>query len=118
MGLSGGPARTKPTPNQPRLNPGPEPPGGSKTSTGSIDRDLGTSGRPLGISDNDECIVDRGLGSFMDFQELPKHLQGASYEPLEASLTAFWCSPDRLVVHPYTSRTSKSDAKCLFSMQV
>ena len=85
MGLSGAPARPKPTPAQPRLNPDSEPPGGSKTSTGSIDRDLGISGRPLGVSENDECIEDRGLGGFMDLQELPKHLQGASYEPLEAS---------------------------------
>ena len=84
MGLSGAPARFKSTPNQPRPNPGSEPPGGSKTSTGSIDRDLGISGRPLGISENDECIEDRGLGGFMDLQELPKHLQGASYELLEA----------------------------------
>ena len=58
-------------------------------SAGSIDRDLGTSGRPLGGSGNDECIEDRGFGRFMDLQELPRHLQGASPEPLEASREPF-----------------------------
>ena len=79
--MSGGPAAPGPRPAQQLRGP---PSGGSKTSTGSIDRDLGISGRPLGISENDECIEDRGLGGFMDLQELPKHLQGASYELLEA----------------------------------
>ena len=58
--------------------------------TGPIDRDLGTSGDVLGGSENDECIEDRGLGSFLDLQELPKHLQGASWEPLEDSSGASW----------------------------
>ena len=94
MGLSGDPARTGST----RLNPRPGlvvvPPGGSKTSTGSIDPDLGTSGRPLGVFENDECIEDRGLGSFLDLQELPKHLQGGSYDPLKVSSGASWGSPE------------------------
>ena len=88
---------TRPVPDQPLAQITRAPPGGSKTSTGSIDRDLGTSGRPLGGSGNDECIEDRGLGRFMDLQELPRHLQGASPEPLEASSGASWGSPDRLL---------------------
>ena len=44
----------------------------------------------LGGSETDECIEDRGLGSFLDLQELPKHLQGASWEPLEGSSGASW----------------------------
>ena len=73
--------------------------------TGLIDRDLGTSGKVLGGSETDECIEDRGLGSFLDLQELPKHLQGASWEPLEDSSGASWGllgssrgSPGRLLV--------------------
>ena len=62
-----------------------------------MDRDLGTSGRDLGDSETDERIEDRGLGKFMDLQELPRHLQGASPEPLEASSGASWGSPDRLL---------------------
>ena len=72
---------------------------------GPIDRDLGTSGRVLGGSETDECIEDRGLGSFLDLQELPKHLQGASWEVLEDSSGASWGllgssrgSPGRLLV--------------------
>ena len=59
------------------------------------------SGRPW----NDECIDDRGLGSFVDLQELPKHLKGASWELLEDSSGASWGllgssrgSPGRLLV--------------------
>ena len=54
---------------------------------------------------NDECIDDRGLGSFVDLQELPKHLKGASWELLEDSSGASWGllgssrgSPGRLLV--------------------
>ena len=66
MGLSGGPARTGPTRNNPRPGLVVLLSGGLKTLTGSIDRDLGISGRPLGVSENDACIEDRGLGSFID----------------------------------------------------
>ena len=47
------------------------------------------------LSSTNECIKDRGFGSFMNLQELPKHLQGASHEPLEASSGASSGSPDR-----------------------
>ena len=54
---------------------------------------------------NDECIDDRGLGSFLDIQDLPKHLKGASWELLEDSSGASWGllgssrgSPGRLLV--------------------
>ena len=57
----------------------------------------------------------------MDLQELPKHLQGASYEPLKVSSGASWGSPDRLLVpqgapelQNDTSRASTSDPESLF----
>ena len=61
------------------------------------------------------------MGSFLDLQELPKHLQGASWEPLEDSSGASWgllgsflglsWSPFGA---PDASRTSKSDVKTHF----
>ena len=89
--------------------------------TGPIDRDLGTSGRVLGGSETDECIEDRGLGSFLDLQELPKHLQGASWEPLGDSSGASWGLLGTFLGlswstfgAPDASRTSKSDVKTHF----
>ena len=118
MGLSGVPARTGST--QPTPQPGfpVVPPGGSKTSTGSIDRDLGTSGKPLGGSEKDECIEDGALGRFLDACWTPKNSQstskeyrgslfGASWELLGNFLGLSW-SPFGA---PDASRTSKSDVK-------
>ena len=77
MGLSGGPARTGPTRNNPRNNPPPGflvvPPGGSKTSTGSIDPDLGPLRELLGAV----LIVSwcfRELQSFKMTPPEPQHL--------------------------------------------
>ena len=41
------------------------PSGSSGAPTGSINRDSGTSRGNLGISKNDECLEDRGLGAFL-----------------------------------------------------
>ena len=89
--------------------------------TGRIDRDLGTFVDNLGLSKNDECLEDRGSGGFLDLQELPKHLQEASWEPLEDSSGASWgllgtflgLSWSTFGV-PDASRTSKSDVKTHF----
>ena len=81
MGLSGAPARIKSTP---------EPPGGSKTSTGSIDRDLGTSGGALGGFENNECIEDRGLGRFLGASWTPKSFQNTSKELRGSFFGASW----------------------------
>ena len=45
-----------------------------RTEEGASDRDLEASGDARGGSGHDACIEDRCLASFMDLQELPKHL--------------------------------------------
>ena len=45
------------------------PSGSSGAPTGSINRDSVTSGDNLGVSINDECLEERGLGAFLEVLE-------------------------------------------------
>ena len=67
--MSGGPTGPGPTPAHASGKFIRSPFGGSKTLTGSINRDLGTSGDNLGLSKNDECLEDRGLGVLLESLE-------------------------------------------------
>ena len=95
-----GPGRAGPT----RPDNWAVPSGGSKTSTGSIDRDLGTSRGALGGSENDECVEDRGLGRFLGASWTPKSSQSTFKEPRGSLLGASWEFLGALLVAIWGSR--------------
>ena len=94
--------RARLNPSQPRLN---------RISNGLVpllealkrrqNRQIVTWGHPGSLLETLETMnVSRLVdwGALWDLQELPKRLQGASWEPLEASSGASWDSFDRLLL--------------------